>query len=83
MQDQAKWLGRLISALTALVMIADGITGLFWPHLIAQEMAGDGWPPETLLPVAVLALTGGLLYAIPRTAALGSVPNKLAVCGLA
>ena len=73
MPDRAKWLGLIISTLTALVMIADGITGLFWPHLIATEMAGDGWPPGTLLPVAVLALTGGLLYAIPRTAVLGAI----------
>jgi hypothetical protein len=73
MQDRAKWLGQGISALTALVMIADGITGLFWPHPIATEMAGDGWPPETVLPVAVLALIGGILYAIPRTAILGAI----------
>ena len=73
MQDRAKWFGRVISTLTATIMIADGITGLFWPQLIAPEMAGDGWPPETLLPVAVLALAGGLLYAIPRTALLGAI----------
>jgi hypothetical protein len=71
--DRAKWLGRVISALTALVMIADGITGLFWPKLIAKAMAGDGWPPETVLPIAVLALTGGVLYAIPQTATLGAI----------
>lgn len=73
MQDRAKWLGRTISALTALVMIADGVTGLFWPQLIASVIAGDGWPPETVLPVAVLALTGGVLYAIPQTAIIGAI----------
>jgi hypothetical protein len=36
-------------------------------------MAGDGWPPETVLPIAVLALSGGLLYAMPRTAILGAI----------
>jgi len=54
-------------------MIADGVTGLFRPNLIATAMAGDGWPPETVLPIAVLALTGGLLYAIPQTAMLGAI----------
>lgn len=73
MQDRAKWFGRAISTLTATIMIADGITGWFWPQLIVPEMAGDGWPPETLLPVAVLALASGLLYAIPRTALLGAI----------
>jgi hypothetical protein len=73
MQDRVKWLGRIISALTAFVMIADGITGLFWPSLIATLIAADGWPPETVLPIAVLALVGGLLYAVPRTAVLGAI----------
>lgn len=73
MQTRAKWLGRTISALTVFVMIADGVTGLFRPNLIATAMAGDGWPPETVLPIAVLALTGGLLYAIPQTAMLGAI----------
>lgn len=73
MQDRAKWLGRMISALTAFVMIADGLTGLFRPDLIATLIAGDGWPPETVLPIATLALAGGVLYAIPRTAVLGAI----------
>lgn len=73
MQDRAKWVGWSVSALTALVIIADGITGLFRPSLIAALIAGDGWPPETVLPIAVLALVGGLLYAVPRTAVLGAI----------
>jgi hypothetical protein len=73
MQDRAKWLGRIISALTTCVMITDGLVGLFRPSLIVSVMAGDGWPPETVLPIAVMALTGGLLYAIPRTAVLGAI----------
>jgi len=73
MQDWKTWLGRTISACIAIVMIVDGITGLFWPNLIARAMAGDGWPPETVLPIAVLALSGGLLYAMPRTAILGAI----------
>ena len=73
MQEQAKWLGRLISALTALLMIANGISGLLRPDLMVSAMAGDGWPPETVLPIAMLSLAGGLLYAIPRTAVLGAI----------
>jgi hypothetical protein len=69
----ARWLGRLISALVALVMIADGVTGLLRPSLIETVMAGDGWPPRTVFPIAIMALTGGILYAIPRTAFLGAI----------
>ena len=67
------WVGRIVSILTAFVMIADGITGLFRPDLLVSVMAGDGWPPETVMPIAVAALTGGLLYALPRTAFLGAI----------
>ena len=73
MLDRSKWMGRAISALTAIVMIADGITGLFRPDLIVTVMAGDGWPPGTVLPIATAALIGGLLYAIPRTAFFGAI----------
>ncbi len=73
MQHQAKWLGRSISALVALVMIANGISGLLRPDLMVAAMAGDGWPPETVLPIAVLSLIGGILYAIPQTAVLGAI----------
>ncbi|TPG22267.1 DoxX family protein [Sphingomonas koreensis] len=73
MQGRAEWFGRMISALTAVVMIADGITGLFRPSVIAALIAGDGWPPQTVLPIAALALAGGLLYAVPRTALLGAI----------
>jgi len=54
-------------------MISDGITALIWPNMMETAMAGDGWPRETVLPIAVLALTGGILYAIPQTAMLGAI----------
>lgn len=67
------WLGRTISTLIAAAMIADGVVGLLWPHLIVGVMAGDGWPPRTVLPIALAALTGGLLHAFPRTSMLGAI----------
>lgn len=73
MNDRATWLGRGISALVATIMIADGVVGLLWPKLMVSVMAGDGWPPETVLPIAVAALTGGVLYAIPRTSMIGAI----------
>lgn len=54
-------------------MIIDGLAGLLRPQSFAAEMAADGWGPETLLPVAVIALASGVLYAIPRTALLGAI----------
>lgn len=73
MRNRVVWLGRAISGLTAAVMISDGVVGLLRPRLIVAVMAGDGWPPRTVLPIALAALTGGLLYALPRTSMLGAI----------
>jgi hypothetical protein len=65
--------GLALSAVVSVLMIADGLAGLLRPQLMATEMASDGWGPQTLLPVAVLALVSGVLYAVPRTAVLGAI----------
>jgi hypothetical protein len=65
--------GVVMSAIVALVMIADGLAGLLRPQLFAPNMASDGWGPETLLPVALIALVSGVLYAVSRTAMLGAI----------
>jgi hypothetical protein len=62
-----------VSAILALVMIADGLVGLLRPQLFAPEMAFDGGGLETLLAVALLALVCGVLYAVSRTAMLGAI----------
>ncbi len=65
--------GVFASALVALIMIADGLVGLLQPQLFASDMSSDGWGAGTLMPVAVLALLSGVLYAVPRTAMLGAI----------
>lgn len=65
--------GVALTAVVALVMIADGLVGLLQPQLLAADMASDGWGQETFIPVAVCALVGGILYAVPRTAVLGAI----------
>lgn len=65
--------GIVLGALVASVMIIDGLAGLLRPQLLAREMAPDGWGPETILPVALLALVSGALHAVPRTAVLGAI----------
>ena len=65
--------GVVVSALVALIMIADGLVGLLQPQVFASDMSSDGWGSATLFPVAVLALVSGVLYAVPRTAVLGAI----------
>ena len=65
--------GVVVSAMVAFIMIADGLIGLVRPQVFAGDMASDGWGPETLFPVALLALVSGVLYAVPRTAVSGAI----------
>ena len=68
------WLGRVISALPALMLAMSGAMKL--SHA-AQMVAGVsqklGYPETALTGIGLLELTVVVLYAIPRTAILGAV----------
>lgn len=68
------WIGRVMSGLViAFMLMASSFPKLFLPELAAESMQQLGWNAKHLLVIAVLELVGTLLYAIPRTAALGAV----------
>src|SRR5262245_25694624 len=68
------WTGRVLSALTGLLMFASGINLMFvrTPDVV-QSMAKFGLPTGILMPIGLAALIGSLLYLIPRTAVLGAL----------
>ena len=76
----AAWTGVALSALTALVLTLDGLTGLLAPHVLAEPMAETGFPLTMLWVVATAAIGSAMLYAIPRTALLGAI-LVTAFCG--
>jgi len=68
------WIGRVMSGLVvAFMLMASVFPKLFMPELAAESMQQLGWNAKHVLVIAVLELVGTLLYAIPRTAALGAV----------
>jgi uncharacterized membrane protein YphA (DoxX/SURF4 family) len=68
------WIGRVMSGLVvAFMLMASVFPKLFLPELATETMRQLGWNPKHVLVIAVLELVGTLLYAIPRTAALGAV----------
>jgi len=77
--DQTKatvgtWIGRVMSGLViAFMLMASVFPKLFLPELAAESMQQLGWNTKHLLVIAAIELVGTLLYAIPRTAALGAV----------
>ena len=68
------WIGRVMSGLViAFMLMASALPKLFLPELAVESMQQLGWNAKHLLVIAVIELVGTLLYAIPRTAALGAV----------
>jgi uncharacterized membrane protein YphA (DoxX/SURF4 family) len=68
------WGGRVMSGLViAFLLIASVFPKLFLPALAEESMRQLGFQPKHLLVVAIIELTGTLLYAFARTAPLGAV----------
>jgi hypothetical protein len=55
------------------MLLASALPKLFMPELAQEAGQQLGWSPKHLLVIAVIELAGTLLYAVPRTAALGAV----------
>jgi DoxX-like family len=67
------WSGRVLSSLVTLVMIADAVVDIFYPHLVQAEMAATGFPEGQVHLVGAIILVCAILYAIPRTCVLGAI----------
>ncbi|GGB36615.1 hypothetical protein GCM10011380_27510 [Sphingomonas metalli] len=65
--------GQVISALVVLFLVADGLTGLFNPAVLAEPMAATGYGADKLPVISILALIAALVYAVPQTAAVGAI----------
>lgn len=68
-----RYAGLALTALVALVLLADGLVGLLAPSLLTAEMAATGWPAWSARVVGVIAVVSALTYALPRTAPLGAI----------
>jgi hypothetical protein len=68
------WIGRVMSGLViAFMLLASALPKLFMPELAQEAGQQLGWSQKHLLVIAFIELAGTLLYAVPRTAALGAV----------
>ena len=69
----ANWIGYVMSVLVVLALLADAGTQLFAPHLLKEPMDATGFLPSLAVPLGIIMLVCGVLYAIPRTAFLGAI----------
>jgi DoxX-like family len=67
------WAGRILSALPVLLMIGTGLFGLLKPEAIAPQFAHYGYPDGSLTRIVIVEIVCAILYAIPRTSALGAI----------
>lgn len=68
------WIGRSMSGLVvAFLVLVSAFPKVFLPGIAEEAMQRLGWNPKYLILIAVIEVTGALLYAFPRTAMLGAV----------
>ncbi len=67
------WGGRILTALPILMFAMSGAMKLAGSADFLKQWAGFGFKPELALTIGIVELTCVVLYAIPRTAALGAV----------
>jgi hypothetical protein len=67
------WTGRVVSALTALVLFFFGGLALKHPPEMVQGMEKFGWPASAMTLLGTLEIVCALLYLIPQTAFLGAI----------
>jgi hypothetical protein len=65
--------GWILSGLTILFMLFDGISKLAMEHHVVEATAQIGYPPDVIRPLGIILLVCTILYAIPRTAIFGAV----------
>ena len=71
--QRALWVGRLMSALVVIALVADGTIQLFAPAQIASMSQETGFAMDLTRVVGAIVLTCAILYAIPATAVLGAI----------
>jgi hypothetical protein len=67
------WIGRVVSALPALALIASGIGKLMLPPEAAKGFTDLGWPVSVALGLGCVEIACAVIYLIPQTAVLGAI----------
>lgn len=67
------WIGRVVSGLLALFLLADGVAKLIKPPPVVEGTVKIGYPESVILPLGIVLLACTILYVIPRTAVLGAI----------
>ena len=67
------WIGRILSALVVLALLADAGMQFLAPQFLKAEMEASGFSPSLAMPLGVIMIACALFYAVPRTAMFGAI----------
>ncbi|WP_245304896.1 DoxX family protein [Rhizobium multihospitium] len=70
---RALWVGRMMSAIVVIALVADGVIQLFAPAQVASMLQETGFAMDLTHVVGPIILACAILYAIPTTAVLGAI----------
>lgn len=71
--NQARWTGRILSALIIAFLLIEGVMKLFNPPPVAEAQALLQVPDSKTFAIGVLLLICTVVYLVPRTAVLGAI----------
>lgn len=69
----AQWIGRTLSAIVVVLLMADGAAQLVSLPMLRAEMKASDFPFALSPVVGAITMTCVVLYAIPHTAMLGAI----------
>ena len=70
--ERTIWLGRALTALTALFMLFDGAMKFVKPPQVLEATARLAYPASTLTGIGLALIVCTLIYLIPRSSLLGA-----------
>ena len=70
---KAFWAGRILSALSILFLLFDGVIKLFKPAVVVEATVQLGYPENTIIGIGIVLTACTILYAIPQTSILGAI----------
>jgi hypothetical protein len=69
----ALWTGYILSGLSVLFMLFDGVAKLIKPAAVVTTTVQLGYPESAITGLGIALLVSTVLYAIPRTSVLGAI----------
>ena len=67
------WAGRIVSGLTTLFMLMDGVMKIVKPAPVLEASVQMGYPVATLTGIGLALIACTLIYIIPRTSIFGAI----------